>query len=666
MPLAKLDFAPGITKLDSDYESAGRWIDGDKVRFIHGLPQKIGGWGKFHQTAVTGKCRGLHAWQDNVQTKRLAIGTHKKLLVWRSGVLYDITPFRELASGTLTDPVSTANGSTTVTITHAAHGQQIGDTVQLVATSAVGGVTVSGEYVIVSTPTANEYTISVASAATSGASGGGATTYAYPRATLANPFSTTAGSTTVVVTHTNHGLSDGDYVHFSDGSAVGGITVTGEFSATVLSTSTYSVTAASAASSSATGGGAVTYRYEISIGRDDALDARGYGVGGYGVSTYDTPRSSAIQLVSRTWYLDNYGQNLLACPRNGDIYEWNPDIGGRAYRLRNAPTNNVGMLVTEERIVFALGADGDRMTWSWCDQEDNTVWTSTETNTAGTAPPISGGSEIVGGIKLQGKVALILTDTSVFATQYTGDAFIYSTRRLSGEAGLFGPNAIIEFAGSAYWMSDSDFMVYDGRVAPLPSSDVRSYVFGDINRTQRSKCFAGVNKDFREVWFFYCSAASSEIDRYVIYNVVENTWSVGTLARTAWATKGLYEYPILAGADGYLYSHESGTDADGSAMDTFIVSAPRDIADGGSNMDILMLVPDFKAQVGDVDFYVITKVFPNLAATTNGPYTATPTTDNLDTRCDGRQAAIRIESNVVGGDWRLGQLRVEIQPAGTR
>lgn len=667
MPLTKLSFSPGICKLDSEYEAAGRWIDGDNVRFVHGLPQKLGGWDKFYGSAITGKTRGLHAWQDNNQTKRLAIGTHKKLFVYRAAILYDITPLRTLASGTLTNPIATTSGSKTVTVTSTAHKQAVGDMVQLQATDTVGGLIIKGQYIVASVPTANTFTFTHSTAASSTvAAGGGATTYAYTRAALANPFSTVAGSSTVTVTHTAHGLGTDDTVHFAGGSAVGGLTITGEYAVTVLSSDTYSITAGTAASSSATGGGAVTYQFELAVGRDDALDARGWGVGVYGASTYGSARNAAIQISARTWYLDNYGQNLLACPRNGSIYEWNPDLESRAYPVLNAPTNNVGMLVTEERMVFALGADGDRMAWAWCDQLDNTIWTATDTNTAGTSPPISGGSEIIGGVKLQGNLALIMTDTSVFASQYTGDAFVYATRRLSGAAGLFGPNAVVEYAGAAYWMSDSDFWIYDGQVRALPSNDIRSYVFDDINRVQRSKCFAGINKDHREVWFFYCSAASNEIDRCVFFSLTEGTWSIGQMARTAWEAKGLYPNPILAGADGYLYAHESGVDADGAAMASYLTSAPRDISDGNENMDILMLIPDFKAQVGAVDFYVLTKYYPNLAVTTNGPYTALPSSDNIDVRCDGRQAAIKIESNALGGNWRLGQLRVEIQASGGR
>lgn len=669
MPLTKINLAPGFNRATSDLAAEGGWVSGDKVRFVAGFLEKIGGWSKIIDTAFAGKCRGLMTWTDANQNKRTGIGTHTKLYYLYAGVLTDITPLELQASGTLTDPFDTVSGDATVTVNDTAHGQASGDVVYLSAASAVGGLTISGYYVVTKVD-ADSYTIESRSgnATSTVSSGGGSTTYEYFRGALANPFDVTSGSDVVVVNHAAHGRQAGDTVLFDQASSVGGVTIDGDYTVTqVTGANSYTIThSASAASTVSGGGGTVEYRYEINIGRDDAIEAKGYGVGTYGAGTWGTARSTSILLSSRTWMLDQWGQNLIACHREGGIYEWNPDVGGRAVLIRNAPINNVGAFVTEERILVALGPDGDKLRVEWSDQRNNTLWTAASDNQAG-GEDITGGNKLIGGVRVGNGTSLIWTDTDAFTMLYTGDNAVYSIRKRGNKAGLIGPHAYAEYGGIVYWMTDSDFRVYTGGfVDEVPRMlAVRDYVFGDLNTEQKDKVYCGVNGVHQEVWWFYPSAGSTENDRYVAFNVLEQVWYTGGIERTAYFY-GADRTPIGTDADGYIYDQETGVDADGGALLAEATSGYVDLGDGGQPMRIDSVIPDFDALSGAVTFYILTKDKPQDAEVSDGPYTVTSATSKVDVRASGRQVALKVRSNEVGGDFRLGVWRLDIQPNGRR
>lgn len=671
MTLTKLSIRPGITKLDTDYSQEGRWIDGDKVRFIGAYPQKIGGWEKFIETGFTGKCRGIKSWRDSTEFRRAAMGTHRKLYVLGGGELTDITPHKTVNTGTLVDKFSTSSGSSVVTVNHASHGQQADDQVVFWDLVTVGGVTIFGPYVIQSVVDANNYTIQVDDAATSTvAAGGGTVNYRTFRGALSNPFSTTSGSTTVSVAHADHGRGQGDYVEFDGATAVGGITIDGTYQVvSVPDGDNYTITHASAASSTAGPGGGtgVTYRYEIAVGLEDTTIASGYGTGSYGTGTYGTPSEVGITLLARAWSLDNLGDVLIANPRGGDIYEWMPTRGGRATLLPNAPTGCNAMFVTEEGAIVALGGNGNKLNIEWCDDEDRYLWEAAETNTAG-SKVANVGSEIMCGRAMRGNMAIILTDAGALLFQYTGDDFVYSVRKIGSSCGAIGPQASAEYSGRVFWWSQSGFFASTGgEPAQLPADDVFEFVSRNSNTEQQTKFFVAINADFNEVWFFYCGTGSTEINRYVAFSITGQTWIVGTLARTAWIDKEIFPTPLAAGADGYIYAHETGVDSDGAAMDSYITSAPIDLGDGDQNMSIERMIPDFKNLVGTVDVTVYTKDYPNDSAVTNGPYTFGTATGIVDPRIDGRQAAFKIEqASQIGGDWRLGAFRIGVEPNGSR
>lgn len=486
--------------------------------------------------------------------------------------------------------------------------------------------------------------------------------------TLTNPFSVTSVSPTVVVSDSTHGRQVGDYCNFSNASAVGGITIDGAYVvASVVDANTYTIThSANATSTVSNGGGSVDFTYEIAIGLSDTVEAFGYGVGTYGSGTYGTPRTASVTLHARTWQFDTWGENLIALHRNGDLYQWAPDTAGLAATLSNAPTGVNAVFVTEERHVVALGNGSDKMEVKNSDNDDNTVWAAAITNQAN-SNKLSGGNELLWGRALRGGVSIILSDTDAFAMQYTGDDFVHAYRKLGAGNGLKGPNAAAVYDGRAYWMSSNKFMMFDGFVKMIPNMiDVRDYVFDDFNEVQSDKVVCGINENYQEVWFLYPSSGSDEVDRYVIVSLNDFSWSIGTLDRTSWSAAKIFGFPVAVDASGYLYKHEFGVDADGAAMNSYAETAPLDIGDGDVSMDIFGIIPDFDNLAGTVSLYLMTKDKPSEAATSNGPYAITTATTREDTRADGRQVGVKMVSNEVSGNWRLGAVRIDVKPAGGR
>lgn len=486
--------------------------------------------------------------------------------------------------------------------------------------------------------------------------------------TLANnPFATTNGSVVVTVTHVAHGATAGSYVTYAGAAAVGGITIAGEYSITsVIGVDSYTITHTLAASSGATGGGAaVTYAYQINIGVDDTIAGLGWGAGLYGGSTYGTPRTTSSFLsASRIWSLDNWGEDMIACPRDGGIYVWDTSVGTgtRASTLGGGPTTAKFILVSNEnRQVVAFGVDGDPLRIKWSDAEDYTTWTATSENTAGTKR-LDAGNELYCAIKMRGGY-LIHTNSWMFLMQFDGPPynFVFDPRGSNG--GIRGPNAAKEYDGRVYWMGREDFFYYDGMLHVLPC-DVANHVFEDINTVQSFKVFAGANREFGEIWWLYPSSGSTECDRYVLCNVNEKTWSFGTLARTVYVgDSDTYSGAYAGGADGYLYDHETGVDADGSAMEASLESGDVEIGDGEYSMLVKKLVPDFKLLTGSVTMRLLGRRYPqDTEQITSADLTITSSTKFANPRIECRQISLVVESAEVGDDWRMGTNRIDIKP----
>lgn len=402
-------------------------------------------------------------------------------------------------------------------------------------------------------------------------------------------------------------------------------------------------------------------------GRDTGSPGSGYGADTYGTGTYGTPRSTTTLTMDATvWDLDNFGEKLIAfSPADGRIFMWSPPATGTpaAPIDPSAPIENRGVIVTDERFVVALGADGDGRRVSWCSQEDYTTWAPSDTNTAGSLQLHTNGYAM-NARRMPGET-LIFTDTDLHTMRYVGPPFIYGIERIGTNCGLISRKAHAAAQGFCVWMGPRSFFIYDGQVRPLPS-EVQEYVFDDLNYNQASKIIAGVNSQFGEVWWFYPSSDATENDRYVAWNYVENWWSYGRLTRTCWADREVWPFPIAGHPDGNLYQHEQGwTDSgDTRVGSVYVRSGPFDIGDGDKVLAAQQMIPDTN-DGADLSYTFTTRQTPNGAATVSGPYSLTRDDGYIDVRFTGRQATLRVDQ-LADGLFQLGVLRVETTSGGRR
>jgi hypothetical protein len=361
---------------------------------------------------------------------------------------------------------------------------------------------------------------------------------------------------------------------------------------------------------------------DLTTGREDAEVETGYGYGFYGDGFYGQPiqqNENAIPEEATTWSIDNFGEYLVACSKDdGRLLEWQLNPAAKAAVIANAPTSNLGLLVTEERFIFALGAGGNPRTVSWCDQENNTLWAPASTNQAGSQILQTSG-QIMQAIRTKGQT-LVITDTDCHAAVYAGPPFIYSFSRVGTSCGAISRKSAVDTDLGVFYMGQRGFFYFDGNsVRELPC-DVHDYVFGDFNQAQQSKTWGFANGQFGEVWWFYCSENSTEIDRYVAYDYTERHWLIGNLARTSGTERGVFRYPFMAGhnADSDIYDHEVGLNVDSGAV--FAESGPFSIGNGDQTAHVTKLIPDEETQ-GDVNVTFKTRFYPNGDESSHGPYT---------------------------------------------
>lgn len=515
-------------------------------------------------------------------------------------------------------------------------------------------------------------------------------------------FAATNGSSTVTVSDTNHGALVGDFVTFSGAVSLGGnITASvlnQEFQIqTVVDASTYTILVGATANSSdsGNGGAAVVGKYQINIGAEVSVFDYGWGSGTWGLFTWGTPRPSGISTLSaRIWQLDTFGEDLIAQVCNGAIYTWDLSAGTavRATAISGAPTKSSFALVsTPDRHLVCFGTETtigtpstqDPMFVRFSNQEDINTFTESAINTAG-GQRLTDGSAIVSALRSRGQI-LIFTDTSLHGMQYVGPPYTFGFTQLGANCGCVGPHAAVDVNGLAFWMGTEAFYLFDGTVKKMPCT-VQDYVFKDVNLVQGSKFYAGVNSQFNEVTWWYCSFTSDYVDRFVTYNYLENVWSIGTMPRDAWTDIGTFEKPVasnysasstatspntiygLTAGRSFLYNQEDGVNGDGAAITAYIKSGYFDIGDGDNMLLMSRFIPDFKNQVGNLTVHLLLRAYPQSTASPSSldPYVITPTTQKVDTRARGRQISLRIESDAVDSNWRYGTLRVDIQPDGLR
>jgi hypothetical protein len=398
----------------------------------------------------------------------------------------------------------------------------------------------------------------------------------------------------------------------------------------------------------------------FTAGIADSLSKTGYGYSTYGTLAYGTARpDTGLITPATTWSMDTWGEYLIACSNaDGKIYEWQlgfttPTL---AAAITNAPTSNKAILVTAERILFALGAGGNPRKVQWCDQENNTLWTPAGDNQAGDYELATPGT-LLAGKRVKG-VNLLFTDVDVHTAQYVGAPFVYGFEKAGSGCGLISAQAVAAIDTAAIWMSKSGFWIYDGYVKPLPS-DVSDYVFGNINFNQASKVYAVHNSKFGEIWWYYPSSGSNENDSYVTYNYRENHWNIGTLARTAGTDAGVFANPLAVSTDGYIYEHEVGFAYDSASL--YAESGPVQLGNGDNIMSVRQVIPD-EQTLGEAVVSFKTRNYPTGTQSTFGPYTAANPTD---VRFAARQVNMKVTGNTLA-DWRIGVMRLDAVPSGKR
>lgn len=505
---------------------------------------------------------------------------------------------------------------------------------------------------------------------------------------VTNAISTSAGSTEIRVIVSSHGHNTGDYFYFTSiATTVGGniypvSAPLGGFRVSVVDANTFVInTSVTAVATSAAAGGVATGYFLLPPGAASNSLYTGWGAGPWGSGYWGTPTSITAPL--RYWSLDNWGEDLVACPREGGIYYWDFSGGvtNRAYLVTATPSKNTQILVSpEDRHLISFGCP-DAITSvvnplyiRWCSQENINDWTASATNTAGDKV-LSGASKIVAARRTRGQI-LIWTDEGLYSMQQVGPPYTFGFQLIGTNCGTLGQNAMVEVGGRTYWMADERFMMYDGAAARPMKCEVLRYVFDNLDRTQLDKIYCGSNTSYNEIIWFY-PTTSGEVDSYVIYDYMQDVWSIGRLVRTAWLDQGINSYPIAIGYESSatkLYYHEFGNNADGAAITSYLESNLFDIGSGQELMFVDRIIPDFSdrdgdAMQGNITITVHTLKYPNTPVaqeTIKGPYSVSAGTQKIDFRARGRHAYYRIDSSELNSSWRMGAIRFRIAPDGER
>ena len=663
MPLKKLQFRPGVNRESTTLANEGGWYDCDKIRFRSGYPEKLGGWAQDTGTAQAtlqppsgsywGVCRSMWNWVTLAGNNLLGLGTNLKFYIQNGpgGQFFDVTPIRETATA-VTNAFTVSSGSNIVTVTDSGHGAQTGD---FVTVTYVGG-------------------------------------------------------------------------------AIGGMpasAIAGEHQITYISTSQYSFVATSSATSNAGPTGTATFAYQITTGLVVYTVASGWGAGGWGGSNVggsstgwgEAATTGGVGQQLRLWSQSNYGEDLIFNPRGGALYYWavnaNPTVfdrgtiikagdfipgsGSITYDSTTPSVANIVMVSDASRFVICFGTNDptgvyattaqDPLQIRWSQQEEFYTWTPAVTNQAGDYR-LSRGSEIVAAQQTRQEI-LVWTDAAVYSMQYLGPPYVWGFQIMGDNISIAGPNVVSVANNITYWMGADKFYMYSGRVETLPCA-LRQYVYDDINMVQSYQFFSGTNEGYNEIWWFYCSANSNTVDKYVVFNYLEQTWYYGTMERTYWLDSPLREQPMAtfitdvetANAGALLY-HETGND-DGtttpaSPIDAYVQSADFDIDDGHDFSLVTRIIPDITFNGSNVNQPTVTFTVrprqnpganygqsndPDVVSKDNyvgqRTYNVQQFTQYVYVRVRGRQMAFRVGSTDLGVAWQLGAPRIDLRKDGRR
>lgn len=505
---------------------------------------------------------------------------------------------------------------------------------------------------------------------------------------LTDVITTVNTETEVTINDVNHSLAVDDYVFVnSQGSAVDGITLSGSYQVTeVVDSDNYKIDSGVAATgSTSNGGGSLDIDYLLENGVQSNGDLTGYSGGtwntpGASGQGYNRPRSGVGGLNLRQWSLDLWGEDLIACVRQGKLYQWDATNGvtTRLQQITNAPEENLFVLVSQpSRHLVAFGSeifssgDFDPLIIRWASQESLTDWDITDTNSAGEFR-LPNGNFIVCAVQTRSDI-IVFTDTSAYSMRYVGGNQVFRFEPLGTNISIASQHAAIDLNGTVMWQGIDNFYIYDGVIRTVPTA-IAKHLFdqdgnGRINESQKEKTFLGVIKEFNEVIGFYPSLDSEECNVYWKYNYIEDVFDIGTFDRTVWLDRSIFNTPYAISSDGTLYAHEQGKDADGDVLEAFIKSADFDLEDGQQLIFIDRIVPDIKLPENrNIEIRLFLKKYPNpnTKVQTKGPYFFDSTKDKISMRARARQMSVEYRSNATGGDFEIGKFRFGIQPDGER
>lgn len=693
MPLTKIELQPGINREVTTLAGKGGWFDCDKVRFRSGYPEKLGGWVPL--TALTntflGVGRSLVNWVTLANEDLLGIGTHLKYYIERGGVYNDVTPLRTSAT-VATNAFTSTTGSGIILVNHTTHAASNGDFVTITTPDTTLDGAISDSDTTITVVSTSDYT-----AAGSVWVGDELITYSGKTATTFTGCTRGTGGTTAAA-HAS------ETIVYIDVGGISGSLIDGNHQVEVVDANSYNIVTTGEATADITTGKA-TLAYEVSIGSDVFTLGTGWGSGVWGGAPstgWGQAGATGVGIQLRLWNSSNFGEWLIFGVRGGGLYVWKPDASpsvlNRATALTaeagasDVPTIHNNLLVSDvSRFVICFGVNQigetelDPMLVRWSDQESTVNWTPSISNQA-SFQRLSRGSYIVTAKQTRQEI-LVWTDTALYSMQYIGPPYVWGFTLLMDNISIASPGSVVVNDNSVIWMGKGNFYIYNGQVNTLPCT-VRRFVFDNINNDQMYQITSGLNGVYDELWWFYPSMNSTEADRYVVYNDVENLWYYGALNRSAWLYSPIRQYPVAV-SNGQVYYHESGED-DGETnpptpVQSFIQSADIDIDAGEKFAFVWRMIPDISFDGSSVESPQATisllprqnpgtayGVQENATVTSGNSYVDARThtvqkfTQYVYTRARGRQLAIRIGSNSLGTRWRAGVLRLDVRADGRR
>jgi len=636
MALISLKIPAGLYRNGTEYEASGRWRDSNLVRWLGTSLRPIGGWEEMATGVTASPARGMHTWLESNGSRWAALGTHNSITaVNPAGTSYDVTP-GDLATGYQSATIETGYGYGLYGAGFYGTERSDNATYEEATTWSLDNF---GNYLVACSSHDGRTFIwdgSVSDGAEIITNGDFSTNSDW---TLGTGWVINTSGSPTYVAYVPSNVSSHTHLEQNGLSLVGGQRYRVKFAVRMMATGqTMSV---DVGHSFGAAGEEKFLDIDVFNNFPDTLVQQEFTFTATDTNANCSIRFKSNQSGGNDYYVDNV--SIQALPM--------------AQVISNAPTGNSGLIVTEERFLFCLAAGGDPRLIQWSDQENTTVWTPSSTNQAGSQALQTSG-KIMTAQRGRG-VTLIFTDIDMHRMTYVGAPFIYSTEKVGDACGLASRKAVTTTDAGTFWMGQNSFFVYNGSAVQELDCEIKDYVFGDINRPQISKCWSMSVGEFSEVWWFYCSSGSAEIDRYATYDYKQGYWSAGQISRTCGADRGVFSHPLMSDTAGKIYSHEFGLDHEGGSP--FAETGPFSIGSGDNVVRVTKLIPDELTQ-GDVTATFKTRLYPNGPETVNGPYNmANPTS----VRFSGRQARMRVEA-ARPADWRVGVMRVDAIPGGRR